>query len=235
MKVLLVDDDVDLLDVTGYALRREGFNVVSAVDGQQALRLWEGLQPDVVVLDIGLPRVSGFDVCRRIREKAATPVIFLSGRTDEANVVQGFRLGGDDYVTKPFSTKQLAMRIRAVARRVVRDKEGEPTRDLRLGDLALDLESREARWGSYTVHLTLLEFRLLYMLSINAGRVVPATRLVEYAWGGDGGDLPLLKTHISHIRSKLQLPSSGPGSIRAIHGVGYRFFRPDAAEASQAA
>ena len=225
MKVLLVDDDLDLLDVTAYALRREGFNVIVAADGSQALRRWESDQPDVVVLDLRLPRLSGFEVCRKIREKGTTPVILLTSLDEEEHILQGFRLGADDYVTKPFSTKQLSMRIRAVARRAADQQSAEPVRELRVDDLVLDVESHEARRGDLVVQLTPTEFRLLYMLASNAGRVVSSARLVEYAWGYDGRDVSLLKTHISHIRKKLHLPSEGPGAICALPGVGYRLVR----------
>lgn len=225
MRILLVDDDLDLLDVTSYGLRREGFNVIAASDGIQAIQRWRSDQPDLVVLDVGLPRLSGFEVCRRIRQSGSTPVILLTGLDDEEHVVQGFQYGADDYVTKPFSLRQLAMRIRAIWRRAASTTEPEPTRELRLGELSLDIESHSASRGDRRVQLTPLEFRLLYLLVSNAGRVVSSGRLVEYAWryGHDGGDSSLLKTHICHLRQKLALPSNGPGSIRALHGVGYRF------------
>src|SRR5437868_15077002 len=117
MKVLLVDDDLDLLDVTSYALRRDGLNTIVASDGAQALRRWQTETPDIVVLDISLPHMNGLEVCHKIRQNSSTPVILLTGHSDEEHVVQGFRMGADDYVTKPFSPRQLAMRIQAVCRR----------------------------------------------------------------------------------------------------------------------
>ncbi|MBI4506700.1 MAG: response regulator transcription factor [Chloroflexi bacterium] len=222
MKVLLVDDDTDLLDVTAYALRREGFNIIVATDGAQAVRRWESDHPDLVVLDVGLPRVSGFEVCRRIRQGGQTPVILLTALHDDDHVVQGFRLGADDYVTKPFCPRQLAMRIRAVWRRGAGDGRPEPVRELHAGDLTLDVEGHEVKRGEQMVRLTPLEFRILHILASNPGRVVSATRLVEYAWGYDGGDVSLLKTHICHIRKKLLLERGGQGDISAVPGVGYR-------------
>jgi DNA-binding response OmpR family regulator len=222
VKILLVDDDTDMLDVTAYALRREGFNIILATDGTQALRKWETDQPNLVVLDVGLPRLSGFEVCRKIRQTSSTPVILLTGLTDDEHVVQGFRLGADDYVTKPFSPRQLAMRIRAVWRRGAQPGEPEPMRELRVGDLTLDVEAHEVRYHSGVARLTPIEFRLLYMLAINAGRVVSGSRLVEYAWGYDGSDVSLLKTHICHIRRKLNM---GRGEITSVPGVGYRLSR----------
>jgi DNA-binding response OmpR family regulator len=222
MKILLVDDDRELLDVTAYALRREGFNVVTATDGTQALKRWRQDRPELVVMDVGLPGVSGLDVCHRIRASGQTPVILLTGLTSDENVVQGFRVGADDYVTKPFSPRQLAVRIRAVHRRAVQAGAPEPKRELQVGTLLLDGDGHEVTEGDRTVRLTRTEFRLLYVLAVNAGRVVAGARLVEYVWGYDGSSVSLLKTHISHLRGKLGLGVSGEGSIACVPGVGYR-------------
>jgi len=225
VKVLIVDDDADLLDLTAYALRRDGFTVIQASDGEQALQKWEREEPDLVLLDANMPKMNGFEVCRTIRQTSTTPVIMLTARDDEADILQGLELGADDYVTKPFSAKQLIARIKAVIRRCQGDPYRQPVSELSAGDLVLDLQSHEAKKGGSVVQLTPLEFRLLYMLAMNEGRVIPYDRLVEYAWGYDGGDSGLLKTHMSHIRSKLGLKGSGPGSIRAIPGVGYSLSR----------
>ncbi|HEX5501676.1 MAG TPA: response regulator transcription factor [Thermomicrobiales bacterium] len=223
MKVLLVDDDTDLLDVTAYALRREGFNVIVATDGVQALRRWQSDKPDLIVLDVGMPHLGGFEVCRKIRQASTTPIIMLTSFHDEEHVIQGFQLGVDDYVTKPFSPRQLAMRIRAIWRRGARAGEPEPAREMGVGALTLDTEAHQVHHGGQVVQLTPIEFRLLYILATNAGRVVSASRLVDYAWGYDGGDVSLLKTHFSHIRTKLGFPGSGLGEICAVPRVGYRF------------
>ncbi len=222
MKVLLVDDDLDLLDVTAYALRRDGFTVILAADGVQAVQRWQADRPDVVVLDVGLPHLTGFEVCQQMRQHESTPVIFLTARQEEEQLVQGFKVGADDYLTKPFSPRELALRIRAVGRRAGGAGTVELVREVRVGDLVLDSESHEVRRGDWLVQLTPLEFRLLYLLASNAGRVVPHERLVEYAWGYEEGDVALLKTHISHIRTKLALPATGPGSIQAVPRLGYR-------------
>lgn len=230
MKVLLVDDDPDLLDVTSYALRRDGFNVIVSGDGEHALRRWEADSPNIVVLDVNLPNMSGFEVCQQIRQKSSTPVILLTALNDEEHIVQGFRLGADDYVTKPFSARQLSMRIQAVARRGAALVDSEPTRELTVGDLSLDFESHEVRHDGKTTQLTPIEFRLLYLLANNVGRVVANARLVDYTWGYHGGDVSLLKTHISHIRTKLDLGSSGPGSIAVVPSVGYRLYPSDGSD-----
>lgn len=222
MKVLLVDDDVDLLDVTAYALRREGFQLITATSGELAIIRWEAAQPDVVVLDVGLPGRSGLDVCRAIRRAGPTPVILLTARGDEADIVRGFGAGADDYVVKPFSPRLLALRIRAVARRASWRAAIDEPAELVVGALMLEQESHQVQVQGHTVQLTPIEFRLLYLLASNAGRVVPTTRLVDYVWGYDAGDAALLKTHCSHLRKKLQLGPGGPAELQAVPLVGYR-------------
>jgi DNA-binding response OmpR family regulator len=224
VKVLLVDDDAELVDVLAYALRREGYTVLTAPDGEQALQRWEAERPDLILLDGRLPKVDGFEVCRRVRQASETPIIMLTARDEEADVLRGLQLGADDYVTKPFSARVLAARMRTVLRRIKKDK---PARaQLRVGDLVLDLQSHEVTKGGPPVQLTLLEFRILYLLAMNEGRVVPYARLVEYAWGYAGeGTSGLLKAHLSHLRTKLALPAAGPGSVKAVLGVGYSLAR----------
>jgi DNA-binding response OmpR family regulator len=222
LKVLLVDDDPDLLDVTAYALRRKGFTVILAGDGAHAIRRWQTDNPDVVVLDVGMPRMNGFEVCHRIRQESTTPVILLTALGDEESVLQGFRVGADDYVTKPFSPQQLIARIQAVWRRGRSMGQHEPVRQIQIGDLLLDSESHEVRRGGVEVQMTPREFRILFLLASNLDRVVSFSRLVDYAWGYNGGDPALLKTHISHIRSKLGLAVKGPGAIVVVPTVGYK-------------
>jgi len=221
MKVLVVDDDADLLDLTSYALRREGFTVIPASDGQQAVERWQREAPDLVVLDANMPKLSGYEVCERIRKTSATPVVMLTARGDEGDVLHGLELGADDYVTKPFSAKQLVARIKAVLRRCQTDPYRQPVSQLTAGALTLDLQSHEALKDGASMQLTPLEFRILYMLAMNEGRVIPYVRIVEYVWGYDGGDSSLLKTHVSHIRSKLGIGADAPGGIKAVPGVGY--------------
>jgi DNA-binding response OmpR family regulator len=220
MKVLLADDDADLLDLMTYALRREGYTVLAAIDGKQALHRFETDRPDIVLLDVNMPKINGFEVCRRIRHDNETPVIMLTASDEEDDVVRGLQLGADDYVTKPFSVKQLTHRMKAVMRRCRSDPYREALREVRVDDLVLNLQSYEATKGDARVQLTPLEFRLLYLLAMNPGRVIPYSRLVEYAWGYDGGEATLIKTHICHIRKKLGLGSE-QGGIKAVAGVGY--------------
>jgi len=229
MKVLIADDDADLLDLMAYALRREGYTVLAAINGQQALQRYEAENPDIVLLDVTMPKLNGFEVCRRIRQEAATPIIMLTARDEEEDIVRGLQLGADDYVVKPFSAKQLTARMKAVLRRCRTDGYREPVSQLRAGDLVLDLQSYQVTKEGKRVQLTPLEFRILYMLAMNEGRVVPYSRLVEYAWGYDSGDANLLKTHICHIRKKLGLSTDQQGGVRAVAGVGYTLTRSEPA------
>ena len=221
MRALVVEDDSDLLDLLTYALRREGYTVLSAMDGQQALKRWEDEAPDIVLLDANLPKTDGYEVCRRIRHDGKVPVIMLTARDEEEDVLRGFRLGADDYITKPFSARQLIARMTAVLRRSQADPYRQPSREVRIGDVLLDLQSYSVKAQDREIQLTPLEFRILYLLGVNEGRVIPYSRLVEYAWGYEGGDSSLLKTHICHIRQKLNLSAGKNGGIRAVPGVGY--------------
>src|SRR5919198_249617 len=222
MKVLVADDDVDLLDITTYALRREGYRVVAAVDGKQALQRWEEESPNLVLLDLDLPKLSGFEVCRRIRRESETPVILLSSRIGEEGVVRGFQSGADDVVTKPFSVRQLHVRMQAVLRRARTDGPGQLDRALRVGDLALDTDAHQVTKDGKVVQLTRLQFRILHLLVLNAGWVVPHERLVKFAGGGEDEDTANpQKPHSPHIRRKLGMPLDGTSGIRTIPGVGY--------------
>jgi DNA-binding response OmpR family regulator len=217
--VLLVEDDRDMLDVTAYALRQDGFHVIPATDGAQALSRWQADAPQLVLLDVSLPRMSGFEVCRRIRERSRTPVILLTGRAEEDQVIQGFRLGADDYVTKPFSYKQLALRIRAVLARTEHRPAQEPSPVIQGAGMTLDTEAHALTLpdSAAPIHLTPMQFRVLELLVLNAGHVVTNARLVEHAWGYGEADASVLKTHISQLRRKL----GQQAVIRSLPTVGY--------------
>src|SRR5712692_3335401 len=172
MKVLVVDDDADLLDLLDYALRREGYTVLTAADGPQALRRYEADQPDIVLLDVTMPKLDGFEVCRQIRHAAATPIILLTARDEEEDVLRGLQLGADDYVTKPFSPKQLLARMTTVLRRCRTNRYDQPTREVVCGDLVLELDSQQVTKAGRSVQLTPLEFRILFLLAMNEGRII---------------------------------------------------------------
>jgi DNA-binding response OmpR family regulator len=219
---MIVEDDVDTLDITAYALRREGYEVVTAVDGKQALQRWETDSPDLVILDVMLPKVNGFEVCRRIRSESNVPVLMLTARDQDEDVVRGLDMGADDYIVKPYSHKQLLARIRTAMRRTRAQQPKGETKQLILGDLEFDIEGRELLRRGVRIEFTPIEFRLLFCLATNAGRLVSTARLVEYVWGcKEGGDANLLKTHISHIRRKLGLGSNNRDYIKNVPGTGY--------------
>jgi DNA-binding response OmpR family regulator len=222
IRVLLADDDLDFLDVTAYALRRAGFVVSTVSNGEEALQCWQAEDPDIVLLDIGMPKMKGYQVCETIRNRSNTPVVLISGNRRESDIIQGFTAGADDYVTKPFSVQQLVMRLRAIHRRSAGANNDVTPRHLAVGPLTIDFDSFGVHLAGTRVRLTRLEFRLLYCLAANDSRVVPTSRLIDFAWGLDGeGDASLLKTHFSHIRRKLAAASEGAVVIRAFPGIGY--------------
>ncbi|MBN1876645.1 MAG: response regulator transcription factor [Anaerolineae bacterium] len=230
MKALVVDDDRVLADVVGFTLRREGFEVIQAHDGYTAVRRWSELQPDIVILDVNLPNGNGFEICRQIRERADTPIIMLTVRDDEDDIVHGLGMGADDYVTKPFSPRQLIARVQAVIRRTGKI----PTRAIRhIGVLTLLPEYRQLQCENREpVPLTRLENRLLDYLVLNAGRVLSSEMLIDYVWGMDGGDNDMLRQLIHRLRSKIAQACDNTGDVLAaayietIPGLGYIIHAP---------
>jgi DNA-binding response OmpR family regulator len=233
-KILLVEDDPDILDLTAYVLRRERFFVLEANDGAQALRRWKTHRPDLVIMDLGLPGIDGFEVMRQIREEGQqTPILVITGRKDVHDTLQCFTLGSDDFVLKPFDYRELIARVRAILRRAQIVQEEGPEPPVELEGLTLDPASYEATWRKECIRLTPTEFRILYLLATNAGHVVPASRLYTYVWGSDGADANALRSHISHLRRKLETGGASPGTISSIPAVGYVFRRvaqPEVAE-----
>jgi DNA-binding response OmpR family regulator len=231
VKVLLAEGDPDHLDLLSYALRRDGYAVVAATDGQQVLSRWESEEVDLLVLAADLEKVSGLDICRGIRRTSAVPVILFAEVDGRQRVIAGLDSGADDFIRQPFDVAELLARMRAVLRR----KHGQLRPDaseLRVGDIFLDLESHQARCRGASVQLTPLEFRILSLLMMNPGRIVPFARVFQYAWGYDSVETRVLKTHVSHVRRKLGLPTDGPGAIRSVSSVGYRLLVAPASEDS---
>lgn len=223
IKILLVEDDPDCLDLTAYVLRRERFVVVEASDGAQALRRWNTDRPDLVIMDLGLPSVDGFEVLRRIRAQDQTPVLVITGRKDAHDILRAFDLGTDDFVPKPFEFRELTARVRAILRRVqpAHNETAEPS--VQLDGLTLDPVAYEVTWRNESVRLTPTEFRILYLLVTNVGHVVPTSRFYTYVWGSDGADPNALRSHISHLRRKLAIGGASPGTISSIPVIGYIF------------
>jgi two-component system response regulator RegX3 len=229
MKVLVAEGDLDLLDLLSYALRREGYEVVAASDGQQAMSRWETERPDLLILAADLDKVSGIEICRRIRHSSVAPLILYAEVKSKQPVIAGLDSGADDFLRQPFDVSELLARMRAVLRR----RQGELRHDaseLRVGDIVLDLESHQAQCRGASVQLTPLEFRILSLLMMNPGRIVPFARVFQYAWGYDSGETRVLKTHVSHVRRRLGLPADGPGAIRSVSSVGYRLVVTPASE-----
>jgi len=228
MKALVVDDDRVLADVVAFTLRREGFQVVQAADGKAALQRWTEEQPDLIVLDVNLPKLDGFAVCQRIREQADTPILLLTVRDEEDDIVHGLELGADDYITKPFSPRQLVARAQAVLRRAGKT----PAVAIRqVGQLSLDPIRREIRLGQgKVVSLTPLESRLLDYLMLNAGHVLTAEAIIDHVWGADGGDRDMLRQLVHRLRAKIAqacevatdaLDSTPLVYIETVPGLGY--------------
>lgn len=224
MSVLLVDDDRDLIDVLTYILRREGYEVIVAFDGTQGWQRFREDEPELVVLDANMPGIDGMEVCRRIREVSTRPVIMLTARTDESDIVKALGFGADDYITKPFSPRQFVARVKAVLRRAqafsgAATSAGEV---LNASDLALDLRTRTLRRDGETIRLTPLEFKILHYLMVNRGRVLTNSAIVEHVWGFSGaGNEDLVKVHVHRLRQKLEHDPQNPDYVRTVAGMGY--------------
>jgi DNA-binding response OmpR family regulator len=213
-----------LVDVLTYILRREGYEISTAFDGEQGWARFQGESPELVILDANMPGLDGFEVCKRIREVSKTPVIMLTARTDETDVVQALGLGADDYITKPFSPRQLVARVKAVLRRAQQftPAVGGGGEELRAADLVLDLRTRTLKRGEEEIRLTPLEFKILHYLMVNRGRVLTNSAIVEHVWGFPGaGNEDLVKVHVHRLRQKLEHDPQNPEYVRTVPGVGY--------------
>ena len=221
MKVLVVDDDRDLRELIGFALAQAGFLAVKAADGPSAVRAFDAEGPDLVVLDINMPGVNGFQVCEAIRARSRVPIMMLTVRSEEEDLVKALELGADDYLTKPFSPKTLIARIKALLRRAGMESTAAP---LEAGDIALNLEEHTARIGDgEPVRLTKLELRLLQMLLANAGRTVSSDRLLVHVWGHrNSGDRQLLKQLVHRLRQKIERDPALPRYLQTAAGAGYK-------------
>jgi DNA-binding response OmpR family regulator len=217
-KILVADDDADLLDVVRYVLRRHAFEVVTAADGVQALDAFAQESPDLVVLDVHMPRLDGFEVCRRIRAESNTPVIMLTVRNEDADVVGALRLGADDYVTKPFSTSQLVARVEALLRRSTQRPTTESiTAAAREGSgPRLDLATHSANWRGRTIALDIEEYKVLDYLLSHVREPVPLSDLVEHLWEPGRGSEELLKVHLRRLREKLEEDADRPRLLRPL-------------------
>ena len=226
--ILVVEDEESFIDALTIGLRREGFLVVVARDGVEALAQFDRYKPDVVLLDVMLPRMSGIDVCRQIRTKSQVPVIMVTAKTSEIDTVVGLEVGADDYITKPYRLRELVARIRAVLRRspVALDDYDDENDIVVVGDVRLDPGSHEVTIRGTIVPFPLKEFELLETLLSNAGRVLTRDQLIDRVWGPHYvGDTKTLDVHVKRLRSKIELDPGQPELILTVRGLGYKYAR----------
>jgi len=229
--ILLVDDEPVIIDSLTYSLRKEGFEVVSAVDGAQALSLFPQAKPDLVVLDIRLPVIDGLEVCRRLRAQSPVPIIMLTALGNEMDRVVGLEVGADDYLPKPFSFRELLARIRSMLRRVELDTRTTKPNVLQIGALRVDPSSRRVFKGDREIQLSAREFELVTMLMSQAGRAVSRDELISKVWGSDwSGDPRTLEVHVRWVRLKIEDDPTTPRYLQTVRGYGYRFIGPDETE-----
>ena len=227
--VLVVEDEESFVEALTVGLKREGFRVQVARDGAQALDLFDVVAPDLVLLDVMLPKVSGIDVCREIRKHSKVPIIMVTAKGSEIDTVVGLEVGADDYITKPYRMREVVARMRAVLRRSPSDSAGASNLSpgsLSVGDVVLDPDEHRVTIDGGDVSLPLKEFELLHLLLANAGRVLPRETLIDRVWGSDYvGDTKTLDVHVKRLRSKIEPDPANPTRIVTIRGLGYKFER----------
>jgi two-component system response regulator RegX3 len=228
--VLLVEDEESFVDALTVGLKKEGFRVEVARDGMEALNKFDIVQPDVVLLDVMLPKISGIDVCRQLRKKTQVPIIMVTAKGAEIDTVVGLEVGADDYITKPYRMRELVARMRAVLRRAPQDSTSAVAdldgNTLVVGEVTLDPDQHKVVVGGVEVTMPLKEFELLHLLLANAGRVLPRETLIDRVWGTDYvGDTKTLDVHIKRLRAKVEDDPASPTRIVTIRGLGYKFER----------
>ena len=226
--VLVVEDEASFVEALTIGLSREGFDVAVATDGMEALEVFDRVRPDVVLLDVMLPRMSGIDVCRQLRLRSQVPIIMVTAKGGEIDTVVGLEVGADDYVTKPYRIRELVARMRAVLRRSNgSERGGELTPgSIQVGDVVLDPDEHHVTVGGRPLSMPLKEFELLHLLMANAGRVLPRETLIDRVWGSDYvGDTKTLDVHVKRIRAKIEPDPAAPQRIVTIRGLGYKYER----------
>jgi two-component system response regulator RegX3 len=223
--VLVVEDEESFIEALVVGLKREGFLVKVARDGAEAVETFDAVRPDLVLLDVMLPRLSGIDVCRELRSRSRVPIIMVTAKGGEIDTVVGLEVGADDYVTKPYRLRELVARMRAVLRRAPPQEDAQAGGDvLEVGDVRLDPERHEVSVRAVPVLLPLKEFELLELLLANAGRVLTRETLIDRVWGPHYvGDTKTLDVHVKRLRSKIEDDPSSPRRITTIRGLGYKF------------
>lgn len=228
-KILLIEDEAPIADSVAYSLKNEGFEVETAADGLAGLSKYRSFAPDLIVLDLMLPKLSGLDLCRTVRKESSTPIIMLTAKTEEIDRVVGLELGADDYVPKPFSVRELIARVRAILRRTEAARgEGDNTR-LQAAGISMDLVRRRVAVNGETIHLPLKQFELLKVLMSNKDKVVSREELFRSVWDADAVyDTGTLDVHVRWLREKLEADPGRPQRIRTVRGVGYRISESEA-------
>ena len=224
-KILIVEDDRNLLDTLKYNLHKEGYDVVAAVDGAEALDIARGERPDLIILDLMLPRLSGFEVCRILRKEMTVPILMLTAKAEEIDKVVGLEIGADDYMTKPFSLRELLARVRAMLRRakMAEIQPGVEVTLFKAGDIEVDVARHQASKGKAILELTPKEFDLLAFLIKNKGFVFSRDQLLEKVWGYDyAGDTRTVDVHIRWLRQKIETDPANPERLITVRGAGYK-------------
>jgi DNA-binding response OmpR family regulator len=223
-RILLVDDEQPVQKLLSFPLEKEGYEVVPALDGQEALQRFENERFDLVVLDIMLPKMDGLEVCRRMRAKSSVPIIMLTAKAEEIDKVLGLEIGADDYITKPFSMREFRSRVRAALRRAEMSQVDGTDEPLQRGDLHIDLAKRTTELAGEPVQLTYVEFEILSVLARHPGRVYTRDMLLDRIWGDSAfRDQRTIDVHIRHLREKLERDPRTPEYLLTVRGVGYRF------------
>ena len=227
--VLVVEDEPSFVEALTIGLTREGFRVVAVTDGFEAVQRFDDVQPDIVLLDVMLPRLSGIDVCRQLRKRSHVPIIMVTAKGAEIDTVVGLEVGADDYITKPYRMREVVARMRAVLRRSPADSSAASELSpgsLAVGDVILDPDEHRVTIDGAEVSLPLKEFELLHLLLANAGRVLPRETLIDRVWGSDYvGDTKTLDVHIKRLRAKVEPNPTSPTRIITYRGLGYKFDR----------
>ena len=223
-KVLIVEDEISFSDALAYLLKKESYEVQVAVNGKDAIESFNSFSPDLILLDLMIPEVSGTEVCRVIRSTSQVPIIMLTAKDSEIDKVVGLELGADDYVTKPYSARELLARIKAVLRRNSGDQSNyDENQELIAGPIRMDLDKHHVTVNSIAVTFPLKEFELLEYLMRNSGRVLTRTQLIDRVWGNDYfGDTKTLDVHIKRLRAKVEADPGNPTIIHTIRGLGYK-------------
>ena len=224
IKILMIEDEVSFSETITFLLKKEGFDVTVANNGQDGLNLFEKNGADLILLDLMLPGLSGTEVCRQIRLKSMVPIIMLTARDSEIDKVVGLELGADDYITKPYSSRELIARINAVLRRVINPIPEDESGVISIGPIKLDIDRHIMTLNNMPIALPLKEFELLEFLMRNSGRVLTRSQLIDRVWDSDYfGDTKTLDVHIKRIRAKIEKDPANPEYIQTVRGLGYKF------------